>query len=135
MELLKVKEAKGKYIKNAEDVLELMVDVCEADRECMWVLHMNTKLRLIERELVSMGSLDYAIVHPREVFRKAISLSSASIFTVHNHPSGDTTPSSDDQRMWKRLNETGEIIGINVLDHLIISPNGNYYSYQKSKEG
>jgi len=67
-----------------------------------------------------MGSLNAAIVHPREVFRAAIKRSSASIICVHNHPSGDPTPSSEDVALTRRLMEAGEIIGIDVLDHIVI---------------
>ena len=67
-----------------------------------------------------MGSLDSSIVHPREVFKEAISASAASVIFVHNHPSGDTQASDDDVNITKRLVEAGEIVGIDVLDHVII---------------
>ncbi len=67
-----------------------------------------------------MGSLDSSVVHPREVFKEAISASAASVIFVHNHPSGDSTPSEDDIKLTKRLAEAGEIMGIDVLDHIII---------------
>jgi DNA repair protein RadC len=75
---------------------------------------------LIKTNTVSIGSLDCSIVHPREVFKDAISSSAASVIFIHNHPSGDPTPSEDDIKMTKRLIEAGEIIGIEVLDHIII---------------
>lgn len=71
-----------------------------------------------------MGSLNASIVHPREVFRAAIKCSSASIICAHNHPSGDPTPSPEDIALTRRLLEAGEIVGIDVLDHLIIGDDG-----------
>ena len=70
---------------------------------------------------ISVGSLDSNIVHPREVFREAISASAASVIFVHNHPSGDPEASEDDIKLTKRLAEAGEIMGIDVLDHIIVS--------------
>jgi len=98
------------------------------DREAFWVLHLNTQNQVIEKELVSLGSVNYSVVHPREVFKKAILNSAAAIITVHNHPSENMKPSMEDERVWKGLNQAGEIIGIEVLDNLIITPQGVYYS-------
>ncbi|MBY9079391.1 DNA repair protein RadC [Paenibacillus sp. HN-1] len=83
-------------------------------------LFLNTKNHVIAQETLSMGSLNASIVHPREVFRAAIKCSSASIICAHNHPSGDPTPSPEDISLTRRLLEAGEIVGIDVLDHLII---------------
>jgi DNA repair protein RadC len=80
-------------------------------------LFLNTKNHVIGQETLSVGSLNASIVHPREVFRAAIKRSSASIICVHNHPSGDPTPSPEDIQLTHRLVEAGSIIGIEVLDH------------------
>jgi DNA repair protein RadC len=109
-----------------------MTEEAKADRECFWVLHLNVKNKLIEKELISIGTVSSSLVHPREVFKKAILNGASSMITIHNHPSDDTTPSKDDRVIWKRLDETGKIVGIQVLDHLIISPSGAYFS---GKEG
>lgn len=85
---------------------------------------LDTRNRLLKTVEISVGSLDTSLAHPREVFKEAISASAASIIIVHNHPSGDCTPSSDDIELTKRLHEAGEIIGINVLDHIIVSDSG-----------
>ena len=77
--------------------------------------------------VVSEGTLTSSLVHPREVFRYAIKEAAASVLFIHNHPSGDTNPSKDDLTITKRLVETGRIVGINVLDHIIIS-DGKYLS-------
>ena len=81
---------------------------------------LDTRNRLIRMAEISVGSLDSSIVHPREVFKEAVAASAASVIFVHNHPSGDTEPSPDDLALTKRLVEAGEIMGIDVLDHVII---------------
>jgi DNA repair protein RadC len=96
-------------------------------KEHFLVLCLDTRNRLINRRPVSIGSLDTSIVHPREVFREAISSSSASLIFVHNHPSGDPEPSKEDVELTKRLAKAGEIIGIDVLDHIIVCDK-NYLS-------
>lgn len=83
-------------------------------------LFLNIKNHIIAQETLSIGSLNASIVHPREVFRAAIKCSSASIVCVHNHPSGDPTPSPEDISITTRLCEAGELLGIDVLDHIII---------------
>jgi DNA repair protein RadC len=89
-------------------------------KEHFLVLCLDTRNRLISCRPVSMGSLDTSIVHPREVFREAVSASAASVIFVHNHPSGDPEPSKEDVELTKRLIKAGEIIGIDVLDHIIV---------------
>ena len=128
LELLRVAEARGEVVHGPETVVRLMGAEAKADREAFWVLHLNTRGRLIEKELVSLGSLNESGIHPREVFRKAILNSDDAIITVHNHPSGDPTPSREDKATWQRLRQAGEILGIRVMDNLIITPNGSWYS-------
>jgi DNA repair protein RadC len=89
-------------------------------KEHFMVLCLDTRNHLINTHKVSIGSLDCSIVHPREVFKEAISSCAASVIFVHNHPSGDPTPSEDDIKLTKRLVEVSEIIGIEVLDHIIV---------------
>jgi DNA repair protein RadC len=89
-------------------------------KEHFWVLCLNTRNKLINCKPVSIGSLDTSIVHPREVFKEAVSSSAASVIFVHNHPSGDPEPSKEDIELTKRLVKAGEIIGIDVLDHIIV---------------
>jgi len=90
-------------------------------KEHFLTLLLDTRGQLIRIAEVSVGSLDSSIVHPREVFKEAISASAASVIFVHNHPSGDTEPSKDDIGLTKRLAEAGGIMGIDVLDHIIVS--------------
>ncbi|MBI2288064.1 MAG: DNA repair protein RadC [Chloroflexi bacterium] len=89
-------------------------------KEHFLALLLDTRGRVIKIAEISVGSLDTSIVHPREVFKEAMSASAASVIFVHNHPSGDCQPSEDDKKMTKRLVEAGEIVGIDVLDHIII---------------
>lgn len=84
------------------------------------VLFLNTKNQIIHRQTLFIGSLNASIVHPREIFREAVKRSSASIICVHNHPSGDPTPSKEDIHVTRRLVDSGKMIGIELLDHLII---------------
>ncbi len=90
-------------------------------KEHFLTLLLDTRGQVIKTVEVSVGSLDASIVHPREVFREAMSASAASVIFVHNHPSGNCEPSAEDIELTKRLVQAGEIVGINVLDHVIIA--------------
>mgnify|MGYP001946399917 FL=1 len=83
-------------------------------------LYLNTKNQVIHKQTVFIGSLNASIVHQREVFREAFRRSAASIICIHNHPSGDPTPSREDIEVTRRLKECGRMIGIEILDHIII---------------
>ncbi len=89
-------------------------------KEYFLAVLLDTRNQLIKAAEISVGSLDSSIVHPREVFKEAISASAAAVIFVHNHPSGDTEASEDDIQLTKRLAQAGEIVGIDVLDHVII---------------
>jgi len=108
-------------VKSPEDVIATArAQLKGKKKEHFLVLCLDTRNHLIKTNTVSIGSLDCSIVHPREVFKEAISSCAASVIFIHNHPSGDATPSEDDVKMTKRLIEAGEIIGIEVLDHIIV---------------
>jgi DNA repair protein RadC len=94
---------------------------------------LNTKNEIINWEVVSIGSLNASIVHPREVFNRAIKRSAASILVVHNHPSGHVSPSKEDCHVTKRLSEAGNLIGIPLVDHIIIGKSG-YYSFKEENQ-
>lgn len=95
------------------------------------IVLLDTKHRLIQVRLVSSGSLDSTVAHPREVFRDAIAGRAAAIVLFHNHPSGDPRPSADDVTLTARLVEAGQVIGIDVLDHLILADQ-RYYSFAEA---
>lgn len=128
LKLLQIREAHGHAITTSKEIAKMMKEEAQADRECFWVLHLNTQNKIIEKELVAIGTLDAAYISPREVFKKAIINSASSIITIHNHPGGEAKPSKDDMRIWNKLADAGEILGINVLDNLIITPQGKYYN-------
>ncbi len=97
-------------------------------KEHFYVLTLDTKHRLIRQERVAVGSLNESVVHPREVFKAAVSDSAARVIFVHNHPSGNPEPSPQDRRLTARLCQAGELMGIQVLDHLIVGEAG-YFSF------
>ncbi|MEN1970484.1 DNA repair protein RadC [Lentibacillus sp. N15] len=98
----------------------IMEEMRGLNQEHFVVLFLNTKNQIIHRQTIFVGSLNASIVHPREVFREAVKRSAASIICAHNHPSGDPTPSHEDIHVTRRLVESGKMIGIEVLDHLVI---------------
>lgn len=93
------------------------------DCECFVVLMLNTKLRIRGHHIISIGSLNETMANPREVFRAAVIAASYGVVLMHNHPSGDSTPSDADLRMTKRLVEAGQLLGIAVHDHVIVGHN------------
>jgi DNA repair protein RadC len=109
-------------ITRPEDVLPLLADISSSDRENFVAVHLDARNNPLSIEVVSVGSLSAAIVHPREVLKGAILSNSAAVLLVHNHPSGDPSPSRDDIELTRRLVKAGQIVGIEVLDHIIVSP-------------
>ena len=108
-------------IRRPEDAANYVMEQLRyLQKEHFICLFLNIKNHIIAQETLSIGSLNASIVHPREVFRAAIKCSSASIVCVHNHPSGDPTPSSEDILITNRLCEAGKLLGIDVLDHIVI---------------
>jgi len=115
-------EKYGQKIETPKDVFNLFKnELGDKKREHFKLLSLNSRNRLINIDDISIGTLNASLVHPREVFLAAIKNSAASIILVHNHPSGDPTPSKDDIEITKRIIEAGKIMGIDVLDHIIIS--------------
>ena len=115
-----VREASGDECRTPADCARLLGDIANADREFFTVLTLNTKYRVIDKHLVSIGIVDACLVHPREVFRAAISDNASALIVCHNHPSGDTSPSREDIKITRQLIEAGRIIDIEILDHVII---------------
>jgi DNA repair protein RadC len=112
-------------INNSEDVYELVKDeLVNSDREMLLSVLLTTKNHLIGVETVSIGSITGSIITPRDVFKSAILANAVSIILCHNHPSGELVPSSSDIKITKHLTEAGELLGIKVLDHLIVSHQG-----------
>jgi DNA repair protein RadC len=108
-------------IRSPDDVAKLMLAELRYEaREHLYALILDTRNRVRARRVVSTGTLTESLVHPREVFREAIRFSAAAIILVHNHPSGDPSPSPDDVATTRRMVEAGRLVGIEVLDHVII---------------
>jgi len=103
-------------------------EMISLDQEVMKVVSLNTKLNIVGIDLVSLGILDSCICHPREVFRPAIMRSAAGIILVHNHPSGDPSPSEEDKTTTIAIKKAGEILGIRMVDHVILAK-GSLYSF------
>lgn len=124
-------KANNYKIKSPDDVSNLLMDEMRyLKKEFFNIVLLNTKHELITVENISIGSLNASIVHPREVFVKAVKRSCSAIILVHNHPSGDPQPSKEDINITRRLVEAGKIIGIEVLDHVIIG-DGIYCSLKE----
>ena len=123
-----------KKIETAEDVYNHFVDeLKDKKKEHFYALFLDTKNRIIDESLISVGILDASLIHAREVFSPAIKVCSRSVILVHNHPSGDCTPSKEDEEVTRVLRDAGEILGVSLLDHFIIGRYG--YSSMKAKGG
>jgi DNA repair protein RadC len=119
-------------VSTPDDVVKLCgTQLRGLDREHFWVLVLSTKNKLLRMSEVSVGSLNASIVHPRELFREAVRISAASIVVVHNHPSGDPTPSGADVQLTKRLARAGEVLGIELVDHVVIGDGGAHVSLRE----
>jgi len=135
-----VKERSGNYDfedkkisspSKARDILEEVFELSELAEEVFIIMCLDTKNKVTGLFKVSQGSLNSSIVHPREVFKRALMQNSNAVILAHNHPSGDVTPSGEDISITRRLQEAGDILGIKVLDHLIIGAGGRYKSFKE----
>ncbi len=131
----RVNEAESNYqsqnkITSSTDAIEFCKNhfwrlVQSAAQEEFHIVTLNTKNVVIDTHQITVGTLDASLVHPREVFRKAIKDAASSIILTHNHPSGDPSPSREDIEVTRRLKESGSIIGIDVLDHIVMGLGGS----------
>jgi len=120
----------NKPIKSAKDVFNYAYPKLNGeDKEHFMILHLDTKNRIIKDEIISVGTLNSSIIHPREVFKSAIKESANAIILVHNHPSGDSEPSKEDIKITDILFKSGNLLSIKILDHVIIGSN-EYYSFK-----
>jgi DNA repair protein RadC len=126
MQLPLVKEAIGERVRTPEDTSRICEDMGQLAQETFQILCLNAKNYMTNRHLITLGIVDASLVHPREVMRPAIIESASAIVLVHNHPSGDPTPSAEDIRITRQLIEAAKIVDIRLLDHVIIGrqPNG-----------
>ena len=117
-----------KVVKNPSDIAKYYMEkLKDLKKEHFIAVFLDSKNKIIKDEVISIGTLNSSLVHPREVFKEAIKNSANSIILLHNHPSGSVEPSDEDYRVNKVLIETGNLVGIKVLDHLIVG-NGNFVS-------
>lgn len=135
MELfLRISKENGKesfHINSASSIASLFMEELRYEKkEYFKILLLDTKNRIICDRCISIGSLNASIVHPREVFKEAILQSANKVFLIHNHPSGDPTPSKEDIEITKRLYDSGRLLGVEVLDHIIIG-DGRYVSLKE----
>lgn len=110
-------------IESIKDVIAQAVYLRDKTREHFMVIYMNARNEMIFKKPMFIGTLNASLVHPREIFQEALKQNAASVILVHNHPSGDSDPSEDDLIVTKRIIEAGKIVGIDVLDHVIITKN------------
>ena len=121
----------GSPCRSSEDVQRLaraIYDTLDADKEHFVLLTLNNKNRVNGFKVISTGTLTASLVHPREVWRAALHLCAAAVIFLHNHPSGDPAPSPEDQEITRRLKETGDVLGIRVLDHVVLG-DGRFFSF------
>jgi len=120
----KVLRPVGVRLASANDVYLALADLRAQEREHFIAFDLNVRHRIIARRIVHIGTMTSVDVHPREVFKPAILNSAAAIIVAHNHPSGDPSPSRQDIEVTQRLRETGSIVGIELLDHVVIAAEG-----------
>jgi len=126
-----LKDKKSELIMSPKDVWEKMEDLRDSKKEHFVVFYLDTRNQIIKREIISIGTLNASLIHPREVFEPAIRNNTAQIIIAHNHPSGVTEPSEEDKMVTKRLVDAGKLLGIEVLDHIIVT--NTAYSSHKSE--
>ncbi|MFH0712591.1 MAG: DNA repair protein RadC [Candidatus Jorgensenbacteria bacterium] len=129
---LEVNDTNLPTIVTPKDAVAQLTDLRHNKKEHFVVLYLNARNQMVHKETISIGTLNANLVHPREVFEIALKCSAAGITVAHNHPSGDPKPSRNDLELTKRLTEVGKIMGIELLDHVIITAN-NHFSFKEEK--
>ena len=134
-----VKESSVLYetrkISNPYDAYKLAKNfLVDSDREKFVVVCLDTKNQPVSIEVVSIGTINSAMVHPREVFKVAMLSNASSIICFHNHPSGNIDPSVEDENITRRLKECGEILGIGLIDHIILGDRDRYFSFKENNK-
>jgi len=130
---LKVRDESLPQISSVKDVLAQAVYMRDKTREHLMVLYLNARNELLYKKPMFVGTLNANLVHPREIFQEALKQNAGSVILVHNHPSGNSEPSEDDLEITKRITEAGKVMGIDVLDHIIITKNKPPFSFKEKK--
>jgi len=128
LQLVKEGNIKTHTITKPMDIIKSMKSFALSDREYLIGLYLNSRNQVIAHHIISIGSVNAVLVHPREVFKLAIIKNACSIIVAHNHPSGGVSPSDADLKITKRLSDAGKILGINLIDNIIITPAGQICS-------
>lgn len=119
-------------VRGPEQIFDLTRDIRSLNREHFVGFYLNSRHQVLRRDIISIGSLNASIVHPREVFLQAIAVSAASLVLAHNHPSGDPTPSEEDVAITRRLHEAGRLLGIELVDHVVVARDA-YASFRERR--
>lgn len=115
-----VREPGTRAVRTPEDTLAACSDLAALAQESFHVLCLDVKNRLMNRHMISLGTVDASVVHAREVFRAAVGDGASTVVLAHNHPSGDVTPSSEDLRITRQLVAAGKVMDVPVLDHVVV---------------
>ena len=126
-----LKNKKSALLMSPKDVWRELKDIRNNKKEHFVIFFLDARNQEIKREIISVGSLDASLVHPREVFEPAIRHTAAQIIVSHNHPSGDEKPSEEDKKITQRLINSGKILGIGIIDHIIVTKN-KYFSFKEN---
>lgn len=119
-------------VRGPEKIFELTADIRRSNREHFVGFYLNSRNQVLRREIISIGSLNASIVHPREVFIPALAVSAASLILAHNHPSGDPSPSEEDLAITRRITEAGRLLGVELLDHVVVAKDA-YTSFKERR--
>ena len=118
------------YTTSPEQVYEEFKDLADADQESLWILGLNTKNKVMCKEMIALGGLDSTIVYPRVIFKRLLMTDSSSLVVLHNHPSGIPEPSADDIRLTTIIKDGCKLMDIKLLDHVIVGE-GKYFSFRE----
>ena len=119
-------------VRGPDTIFELTADIRRSNREHFVGFYLNSRNQVLRREIISIGSLNASIVHPREVFIPALAVSAASLILAHNHPSGDPSPSEEDLAITRRITESGRLLGVELLDHVVVARDA-YTSFKERR--
>ena len=129
-----IKTINNTTFNNANTIYNYYKNILKNEKqEYFYVIYLNKKLKIIDNKMLFKGTVDYSLVHPREIFKEAYLLSANYIICIHNHPTGNTLPSNDDFNITKNIKSVGEILGVYLIDHIIIGTN-NYYSFKENND-
>lgn len=130
---LETLEFKTDVISSSHDAFNMFKHLKHETQEHFYCLYLNTRLAVIKSELIYKGTVDQMVIHPREIFKKAVRHNASFIILIHNHPTGNADPSNADKKTTKMLKDAASIIDIEILDHIIIG-NDEYYSFSEERK-